>query len=46
MTYLSYQEGNMQMVVAYLKQYLLSDHQESAESLQYYLFEVTIHFFK
>lgn len=44
MTYLSYQEGNMQIVVAYLKQYLLSDHQKSAESLQSCLFEGTIFF--
>lgn len=41
MPYLSYQEGNVQIVVAYLKQYLLSDHQKSAESLQSYLFEGT-----
>lgn len=46
MTYLSYQEGNMQIAAAYLKWYLLSDHQKSAESLQYCLFEGTILFLK
>lgn len=32
MTYLSYQEGNVQIVAGDLKYYLLSDHQKSAES--------------
>lgn len=41
MAWLSYQERNLQIVIVCLEYYLLCDHQKSAESLQYNLFEWT-----